>query len=77
MIKKKLIKINNIIIDSKSGYSGAGKNYKKKFTHKNFYSSVLHYNPKNHRHTEEIEQEFFEMTKRKIKFTFNPHLFQL
>ena len=31
LLKKKLIKSYNITIDSKSGYSGAGKNYKKKF----------------------------------------------
>ena len=29
LIRKKLIKINNIIIDSKSGFSGAGKNFEK------------------------------------------------
>ena len=74
LLKKKLIKSYNIIIDSKSGYSGAGKNYKKKFTHKNFYSSIFAYNPKNHRHTEEIQQQFFEITKKKITFTFNPQI---
>tara|TARA_A100001015_G_scaffold182398_1_gene203012 strand:+ start:361 stop:990 length:630 start_codon:yes stop_codon:yes gene_type:complete len=31
LLKQKLIKNNNIIIDSKSGYSGAGKNLKLKF----------------------------------------------
>ena len=34
IIKKDLINNNEIIIDSKSGYSGAGKNYKKKFSHR-------------------------------------------
>ena len=37
LIKKNLIKTDNITIDSKSGYSGAGKNLKKKFSHKNLY----------------------------------------
>ena len=32
-----LIKKNSIIIDSKSGYSGAGKNFLKKFNSKNFF----------------------------------------
>ena len=36
-----MIKLDNIIIDSKSGYSGAGKNFEKKFTHKNLYESTL------------------------------------
>ena len=35
LLKKKLIKLKNIIIDSKSGFSGAGKNLKNKFKHKN------------------------------------------
>ena len=43
LIKKNLIKTKNIIIDSKSGYSGAGKNLEKKFTHKNLYSSTFAY----------------------------------
>ena len=36
----KNIKLKNIIIDSKSGYSGAGKGFEKKFKHKNLYKST-------------------------------------
>ena len=74
LIKKNLIKINNISIDSKSGYSGAGKNLEKKFTHKNLYSSVFAYGIKNHRHVCEIEQQLLKLTRKKINFTFNPYL---
>ena len=74
IIKKNLIKTNNIIIDSKSGYSGAGKNLEKKFTHKNLYSSIFAYNTKNHRHICEIDQQLLKITKKKISYTFNPHL---
>ncbi len=74
LIKKKLIKINNITIDSKSGYSGAGKNLEKKFKHKNLYKSTYAYSTKNHRHVCEIDQQLFKFTKKKIDFTFNPHL---
>jgi N-acetyl-gamma-glutamyl-phosphate reductase len=74
LLKNKLIKFDNITIDSKSGYSGAGKNLDKKFTHKNLFSSIFAYNTKNHRHVCEIDQEFFRLIKRKINFTFNPHL---
>ena len=38
-----MINTKNIIIDSKSGYSGAGKNIKKKFNFKNLYNSVRAY----------------------------------
>ena len=71
--KKKLIKFDNITIDSKSGYSGAGKNYKKKFKYKNFGSATFAYSPMSHRHTAEMDQEFKKISK-KIKFVFNPHL---
>ena len=58
LFKKKLVKLKNITIDSKSGYSGAGKNYKKKFKYKNFYSSSYAYAVNYHRHAAELEQEF-------------------
>ena len=74
LILKKMIKLDNIIIDSKSGYSGAGKNFEKKFTHKNLYESTFAYGIKNHRHVCEIDQEFSKHTHKKVKFTFNPHL---
>ncbi len=74
LFKEKLINNNNIIIDSKSGYSGAGKNLKKKFNHKNLFSSTFAYNPKNHRHIVEIEQELKNHTGINVKFTFNPHI---
>ena len=74
LIKKNLIKIDNITIDSKSGYSGAGKNFEKKFSHRNLYASTFAYNTKFHRHVCEIEQEFLKQTNKKINFSFNPHL---
>ena len=74
LIKKKLIKFNDITIDSKSGYSGAGKNLEKKFDHKNLYLSTFAYSTKFHRHICEIDQQFEKLTKKKIKFSFNPHL---
>ena len=74
ILKKKLILNKDIIIDSKSGFSGAGKNLKKKYKHKNLYHSTYAYNPFNHRHVCEIEQEFKKHIKEKVHFTFNPHL---
>ena len=74
LIKNNLIKRQNITIDSKSGYSGAGKNLEKKFKHKNLYHSTFAYSTKNHRHICEMEQQLYKFTKKKIEFTFNPHL---
>tara|TARA_Y100000816_G_scaffold290761_1_gene280260 strand:+ start:925 stop:1956 length:1032 start_codon:yes stop_codon:yes gene_type:complete len=73
LFKKKLIDFKNITIDSKSGYSGAGKNYKSKFKFKNFYQSTYAYSVNNHRHIAEIDQEFKKISKN-IVYTFNPHL---
>ena len=74
LFKKNLIKTRNITIDSKSGYSGAGKNLEKKFKHKNLFSSTFAYSTKNHRHICEIDQQLLRTTKKKIYFSFNPHL---
>ena len=74
LLKKKLINFKNIIIDSKSGYSGAGKNLKKKFKHKNLYRSIHSYGISNHRHLSEIDQEFYKISNKKIKYVFTPHL---
>ena len=74
LLKKDLINTKNIIIDSKSGYSGAGKNYKLKFTHKNFYSSIFAYGIEKHRHMSELDQEFKKYSKTNVNYTFSPHL---
>ena len=74
LFKKNLIKTKNITIDSKSGYSGAGKNLEKKFKHKNLFLSTFAYSTKNHRHICEIDQQLLRITKKKIYFSFNPHL---
>ena len=46
----------------------------KKFTHKNLYKSTYAYNPKNHRHTCEVDEKLFKFNKKKLNYTFNPHL---
>ena len=74
LIKKKLIKFKNIIIDSKSGYSGAGRDVHKKYKNKNLYESLSAYGVGNHRHNSEIEQELTKYSKTKISFSFTPHL---
>lgn len=74
LIEKKFININNIIIDSKSGYSGAGKNIKKKFDIKSLHNSVRAYGVGSHRHMAEIDQELSKIAKKKVKVTFTPHL---
>ncbi len=74
LVEKKMININNIIIDSKSGYSGAGRNVKKKFLFKNLFDSVSAYGIGSHRHMAEIDQELSKASKRKINVFFTPHI---
>ena len=74
LVKNKVINTQNIIIDSKSGYSGAGKNIKKKFKFKNLYSSVSAYGVGRHRHVAEINQELSKLSSKKINVFFTPHL---
>ena len=74
LIKSGLIKYNNIIIDSKSGYSGAGRGVHKKYKDKNLYESLSAYGIGFHRHNSEIDQMIKNYVKGKFKFEFAPHL---
>ncbi|MDA9676829.1 N-acetyl-gamma-glutamyl-phosphate reductase [bacterium] len=74
LIKEKKINIKNIIVDSKSGYSGGGKNVQSKFKNINIYNSVSAYGVGSHRHVSEINQELSKIAKEKVSITFTPHL---
>ncbi len=74
LIKKNLIKRKNIIIDSKSGYSGAGRSVHKKYENKNLYESLSAYGVGVHRHNSEIQQEFKTYSNKNVSFSFTPHL---
>ena len=74
LVQKNLIKLENIIIDSKSGYSGAGRGVFKKYKNKNLFESLSAYGVGFHRHNSEIEQMLKEYSKRNINFSFTPHL---
>ena len=68
LVDKKLINLKNIIIDSKSGYSGGGKSIHKKFKNKNLYNSLSAYGVGYHRHIPEIYQELNNYTNQTINF---------
>ena len=75
LIKNKFIETNNIVIDSKSGYSGAGKRFDfNKMKSKNDYN-FYNYNTNNHRHIAEIKQELNKHNfQNEVMFSFNPHI---
>ena len=72
LIKNNMVNTNNIIIDSKSGFSGGGKNVGKKFKH--LFNSVSAYGVGKHRHMAEIDQQLSIVGKKKIKVSFTPHI---
>ena len=74
LIKKRLLNQDNMIIDSKSGYSGAGRGVHKKYEDKNLYESLSAYGIGFHRHNSEIDQMIKKYSKQKFTFSFTPHL---
>ena len=73
LLKKNYLKKNQIIIDSKSGYSGAGRGILKKSKKIDLFKSLSVYGLPNHRHNAEIKQELSIISKN-IKFNFTPHI---
>ncbi len=71
---KDFIQPNSIIVDSKSGTSGAGRSPAQPFMFCEVNESVKAYAVGVHRHTPEIEQELSALSGKNIKITFTPHL---
>lgn len=75
LIENKIIKTDDIIIDSKSGVSGAGRTVKQNNLFCEINDSIKAYGIANHRHTGEIEQELTKANSgHEIKIEFVPHL---
>jgi len=74
LLTHKLIKTENIIIDSKSGISGAGKTLTQQTHYPDMNDNFLAYKVGNHRHTPEIEQELSLLGSTEIQINFTPHL---
>jgi len=73
-ISEKLIDIDYLIIDSKSGTSGAGRKGTVDFSYCEVNEGFKAYGIGVHRHTPEIEQELSLIAGRDIKVNFTPHL---
>ena len=71
LLVQKLVNTDSIIADSKSGYSGAGRqfvlNEENRINFKAYSVGI-------HRHMPEIEQELSKLAQRKITLSFTPHL---
>ena len=74
LIKADLIDENSIIIDAKSGVSGAGRGLNTSLLYGEVNESIKAYKIGEHRHTPEIEQELRELNKKRFNVLFTPHL---
>jgi len=74
VIRENMIDIGSIIIDSKSGLSGAGRTPAQPFMFSEVNESTMAYGVTTHRHTPEIEQELSSLSRKKINVVFTPHL---
>ena len=76
LVEKKLIDLGSIVIDAKSGVSGAGRSkHTQEFMFSEINESVRAYGVGGtHRHTPEIEQELSLLSDSEIRLTFTPHL---
>ena len=74
LIQSELIEIENIIVDAKSGASGAGRSEKTPFSFCEVDENVKAYGIATHRHTSEIEQELSFAAVKPVMLSFTPHL---
>jgi len=74
LVANKLIQRDSIIIDSKSGVSGGGREPKKAFHFPECNESVSAYAIGTHRHTPEIEQVLADVAGQPVSVIFTPHL---
>ena len=74
LLAKGLIDTESIIVDSKSGVSGAGRGLLLNTHYSEVNESIKAYNIGKHRHTPEIEQEISKIAGQKITIIFTPHL---
>ncbi len=77
LAKAKIIDMNSIIIDAKSGVSGGGRSTSLGFSYSETDETMKAYKVATHRHTSEIEQEIGLLADREVALSFTPHLVPL
>jgi N-acetyl-gamma-glutamyl-phosphate reductase len=74
LVAGKYINLRSIIVDSKSGVTGAGRTPKLAYHFPECNESVAAYNVGKHRHTPEIEQSLSDVAGEPVEVIFTPHL---
>lgn len=74
LFKNNLIETNSVIIDAKSGVTGAGRGVSLGVHFSETNENIKAYKIASHRHTPEIEQELSNAIKKDVVIQFTPHL---
>lgn len=74
LIKNKAVDLNEIVIDAKSGMTGAGRAAKEAMLFSEVSEGFNAYGVGHHRHMAELDQEFSLAAGREVVVTFTPHL---
>jgi len=74
LLEKKLVKIDNIIADCKSGVSGAGRKAEVSTLYSEAGDNFKAYGVAGHRHHPEITEQLTALAGEPVKLTFVPHL---
>jgi len=74
LIKKRMIDLASIVVDSKSGVSGAGRSPSLAHHFPEVNEGFMAYKVGTHRHTPEIEQELSLLAGEQVTLSFTPHL---
>jgi N-acetyl-gamma-glutamyl-phosphate reductase len=74
LVKNGLVELDSLIVDAKSGISGAGRGVSLKTHYCERNEGIEGYNVTNHRHMGEIEYQLTRISGHQINVTFVPHL---
>ncbi|MBX3552749.1 MAG: N-acetyl-gamma-glutamyl-phosphate reductase [Pseudolabrys sp.] len=74
LIKAKAIDLDEIVVDAKSGMTGAGRSAKEAMLFSEVSEGFNAYGVGSHRHMAELDQEFSKAAGRDVVVTFTPHL---
>ncbi len=74
LLKSNIIDSSSIIIDAKSGVSGAGRALNTSILYGECNESIKAYSVSSHRHTPEIEQMLSQVNNKDVSLLFTPHL---
>lgn len=74
LVKEGLIDVNTLIVDAKSGTSGAGRGAKVNNLYCEVNENIKAYGVASHRHTPEIEEQLGYAAGKEVVINFTPHL---